>query len=233
MDIVPVIDLKGGAVVRARGGTRHLYAPIATPLARTSRPQDVVAGFRTLFPFQKIYIADLDAISGAGDHDAIIAELESAFPEIEFWVDSGIATEAAAATWLQRHRGALVIGSESLFDLATSPRFNLPRRILSLDFRGDDFLGPPRLAADASLWPARVIVMTLAKIGAGQGPDFDRLAALRALVPGDKELYAAGGVRDADDLHRLEAAGIRGALVASALHDGKITASDLQASNPK
>ena len=107
LDVVPVIDLKGGAVVRARGGARHLYAPIATPLARTSRPHDVVAGFRALFSFRKIYIADLDAISGTGDHDAIIAELETVFPEIEFWVDSGIATEASAAAWLQHHRGAL------------------------------------------------------------------------------------------------------------------------------
>ena len=233
MDVVPVIDLKGGAVVRARGGARHLYAPIATPLARSSRPLDVVAGFRALFPFEKIYIADLDAISGTGDHDAIIAELEAAFPEIEFWVDSGIATEAAAADWLERHRGALVIGSESLADLPTSPRFDLPRRILSLDFRGDAFLGPPQLAADASLWPARVIVMTLAKVGANQGPDFARLAALRALAPDHNGLYAAGGVRDAGDLRRLEAEGIAGALVASALHDGKITARDLRKPRPK
>ncbi|MGP8232572.1 MAG: HisA/HisF-related TIM barrel protein [Methylovirgula sp.] len=233
MDVVPVIDLKGGAVVRARGGARHLYAPIATPLARTSRPQDVVAGFRALFSFRKIYIADLDAISGTGDHDAIIAELETVFPEIEFWVDSGIATEASAAAWLQHHRGALVIGSESLPHLDNSPRFDLPRRILSLDFRGDDFLGPPQLAADAGLWPVRVIAMTLAKVGAGQGPDFGRLATLRTLAPDHSGLYAAGGVRDADDLRRLDAAGVKGALVASALHDGKISAQDLHASSSK
>ena len=93
LDIIPVIDLKGGGAVRARGGARHLYAPIATPLAPTSRPEDVVAGFRALFPFKNIYIADLDAISGTGDHGAIISELEAVFPEIEFWVDSGIAAE--------------------------------------------------------------------------------------------------------------------------------------------
>lgn len=228
MDIIPVIDLKGGAVVRARGGARHLYAPIATPLAPSSRPADVVAGFRALFPFEKIYIADLDAISGTGDHDAIVSELDAAFPEIEFWVDSGIATEVAAAAWLARHRGALVIGSESLADLDTSPRFDLPRRILSLDFRGDDFLGPQQLAADPALWPQRIIVMTLAKVGAGDGPDFARLDRLGVLAQGKRDLYAAGGVRGADDLRWLEAAGIKGVLVASALHDGKIGPGDLQ-----
>jgi phosphoribosylformimino-5-aminoimidazole carboxamide ribotide isomerase len=228
LDIIPVIDLQGGQVVRARGGARHLYAPIATPLAASSRPQDIVAGFRALFPFEKIYIADLDAISGTGDHEAMILDLESTYPEIEFWIDSGLAREAAATAWLRRHRGALIIGSESLADLATAPRLDLPRRILSLDFRGEDFLGPAQIATEVAHWPGRVIVMTLARVGAGQGPDFARLAALRARARNEQALYAAGGVRDAGDLHRLEAANIQGALIASALHDGKITAGDLQ-----
>ncbi len=228
MDIVPVIDLKGGVVVRARGGARHLYAPIATPLAPSSRPRDVIVGFRALFPFKNIYIADLDAISGTGDHDAIVSELEAAFPEVEFWVDLGIATEGAAALWLAHHRGELVIGSESLSDLATSPRFDLPRRILSLDFRGDDFLGPAPFATNPALWPQRIIVMTLAKVGAGGGPDFARLDRLSVLAHGKHDLYAAGGVRGADDLRWLEAGGIKGVLVASALHDRKIGAADLQ-----
>jgi len=36
MEVHSVIDLKGGAVARARGGARNAYAPIVTPLARTS-----------------------------------------------------------------------------------------------------------------------------------------------------------------------------------------------------
>ena len=36
IEVIPVIDLKGGAVVRARHGSRHSYVPIVTPLARTS-----------------------------------------------------------------------------------------------------------------------------------------------------------------------------------------------------
>jgi phosphoribosylformimino-5-aminoimidazole carboxamide ribotide isomerase len=233
LHIIPVIDLQSGRVVRARGGARHLYAPIATPLAASSRPQDIVAGFRARFPFPKIYIADLDAISGTGDHEAMILDLEAAYPEIEFWIDSGLATEAAAATWLQRHRGALIVGSESLADLETSPRLDLPRRILSLDFRGDVFLGPAQIATDVAHWPQRVIVMTLAKVGAGEGPDFVRIAALRARARDEHELYAAGGVRDANDINRLEATGVAGVLIASALHDGKITARDLQTLSTK
>jgi phosphoribosylformimino-5-aminoimidazole carboxamide ribotide isomerase len=227
LDVIPVIDLKGGAVVRARAGARAHYAPIETPLAPTSRPRDIVAGFRALHPFRKIYIADLDAITGVGDHAAIVAELEDTFPDVEFWIDSGISTETQAANWLNRHRGALVIGSESLGDSATSPRLkDESRRVLSLDFRGDVFQGPADLASNTSLWPDRIIVMTLAKVGTESGPDFQRLGEVRKRAS-DRKIYAAGGVRNGDDLRALAKAGIAGALVATALHDGKITAQDI------
>lgn len=233
MDIIPVIDLKGGHVVLARGGARHLYAPIETPLASSSRPHEVIEGFLSLHPFRKIYIADLDAITGAGGHAAIIAALEADFPEIEFWVDSGRATESHAAAWLAQNRGALIIGSENLADLETAPRLAAePRRILSLDFRGDEFLGPLDLMTNPARWAQRIIVMSLAKVGAGSGPDFARLDQIRAQAP-THDLYAAGGVRDADDLRRLEAANIAGVLVASALHNGRIGAAELRGLDPQ
>ena len=36
-------------------------------------------------------------------------------------------------------------------------------------------------------------------------------------------IYAGGGVRDDEDLRALEAAGAAGALLATALHEGRIT----------
>jgi phosphoribosylformimino-5-aminoimidazole carboxamide ribotide isomerase len=104
--------------------------------------------------------------------------------------------------------------------------------VLSLDFRGDVFDGPQDLADKTSLWPHRIIVMTLAKVGTGSGPDFTRLKAIRAQAP-KHEIYAAGGVRDSGDLSHLAEAGIDGALVATALHDGKITGQDLRDDSPQ
>jgi phosphoribosylformimino-5-aminoimidazole carboxamide ribotide isomerase len=43
----------------------------------------------------------------------------------------------------------------------------------------------------------------------------------------DVMLYAAGGLRGASDLVRLKQAGKWGVLVASALHDGRLTGADL------
>jgi phosphoribosylformimino-5-aminoimidazole carboxamide ribotide isomerase len=229
LDIIPVIDLKSGQVVRAQRGERHLYAPIRTPLSPTSRPADVVAGFLALHVFRTIYVADLDAIQGTGTHFGCIAELEAAFPEVSFWVDAGIGTGVEAALWLAAHRGDLVLGSESLCDDALIARLSTsPRNLLSLDFRGEHFEGPARLAKEETLWPDRIIVMTLARVGSHAGPDLDRLQEIRAKAADRHSLYAAGGVRGPEDLQLLEQTGIAGVLVASALHDGHIGAKHLE-----
>ena len=91
MDVVPVIDLKGGVVVHARRGERDRYRPIETPLSPTSLPIDVVRGLMSLHPFATLYVADLDAITRQGDNDAVVGALKEAFPRVTFWVDNGIA----------------------------------------------------------------------------------------------------------------------------------------------
>jgi phosphoribosylformimino-5-aminoimidazole carboxamide ribotide isomerase len=103
----------------------------------------------------------------------------------------------------------------------------MPRVILSLDFRGDVFQGPQAILDDPELWPAHLIIMTLARVGSDAGPDFARLTAIKNRAEG-RAIYAAGGLRDAQDLRLLQAAGVRGVLVASALHDGRLNASNLR-----
>jgi phosphoribosylformimino-5-aminoimidazole carboxamide ribotide isomerase len=229
MEVIPVIDLKGGVVVRADRGLRDTYTPIKTPLAKTSAPKDVVAGLLALYPFRTIYVADLDAIEKRGSHDDTLVALEKTFPAVTFWVDPGIADSEAARSWLLRHPGMhLVLGSESLSDLAPLQALAGEKILLSLDFRGPVLLGPEGLYEAAPLWPERVILMTLDRVGSQAGPDLDRLSAILDLAPG-KKIYAAGGLRGAVDLGPLARAGLAGVLVASALHDGRLTGADLAA----
>ncbi len=188
----------------------------------------MVEGLLTLDPFRQIYIADLDAIEGRGDHSDSVALLEKQFPQVEFWLDAGVATQQQATALLGRHRGDLVLGSESLSDTHLLESLRRSDRILlSLDFRGEAPLGPPDLFDRTELWPQRMIVMTLARVGAGLGPDFDRLAAFAKQAP-QHRIYAAGGVRNRQDLVELRRIGLAGVLVASALHDGQLQAADLQ-----
>lgn len=228
IEVIPVIDLKGGIVVRARQGLRHSYAPLKTLLARTAAPLDVAAGLLRLHPFRTIYIADLDRIERRRGNESSLGALIARYPGVTFWIDAGMRHAKEARSWLARHETAcLVLGSESLEthtvleDLA-----NADRIILSLDYRGGKLLGPGALCDRPDLWPSRVIVMLLDRVGSNTGPDMGRLASIKCHAP-DVRIYAAGGLRDVSDLVRLKQAGITGVLVASALHDGRLTAADL------
>jgi phosphoribosylformimino-5-aminoimidazole carboxamide ribotide isomerase len=222
--IVPVLDLKAGRVVHARAGERAQYRPIETPLAAGSEPIAVLEGLLAVAPFRRFYIADLDAIAGRGDHRAAIADLSRHHPEIEFWVDGGIAT-ADAALALAETGAVPVLGSETLATAtelaATARRLGAARCVLSLDYRGERFLGPAAIEADAAAWPERVIVMTLSRIGGGAGPDFERLSAIQRRA-GARRVFGAGGVRDRTDLEKLATMQLAGVLVATALHDGRL-----------
>lgn len=225
MEIIPVIDLKQGDVVHARMGQRERYRPVNSTLCEGSNPVAVVGGFLSLHPFSAVYVADLDAIGGGAGNLASLEALRTAFPAPRLWVDSGHVTAVQARDWLARGFGAVVLGTESLAaasvlaeTIETSAAADL---VLSLDFRDDVFVGPPELLEQPDLWPATVIVMTLGRVGSGLGPDLRRLDDIRARA-GGRRVFAAGGVRNAADLHELAGHGIAGALVATALHDGRL-----------
>lgn len=221
--VIPVLDLRGGRVVRARRGERSSYAPIETPLAKGSAPDAVARGLLDAWPARTLYVADLDAIiDGTGPDLRALEAIARACPGIGLWVDAGFSESAGVAAFLAAGLGRPVIGSESQRDAGLVTDLG-ERAVLSLDTRGSERLGPAALHDDPVLWPPDVIAMTLARVGAGAGPDLDALRAVRA--PG-RRVYAAGGVRGPDDLRALRQAGIAGALVASALHDGALRSAE-------
>jgi HisA/HisF family protein len=230
MEIIPVIDVAGGLVVAAKRGDRAHYQPLITPLAASSDPAAVAKGLAHLYPFRKIYVADLDGITGRGRNVHLVQALSRVLPHTEVWIDAGTASRGAARALLAAPVTTLVVGSENLETItvlkdivAEAPT----RTVLSLDFRGDEFLGPQTLLNDASLWPESVIVMTMGRIGSGEGPDVERIADIAARA-GGRRIFAAGGIRDRADINAVQAAGASGALIASALHGQKITARDLK-----
>jgi phosphoribosylformimino-5-aminoimidazole carboxamide ribotide isomerase len=230
LEIIPVIDLRQGLVVHARRGERDRYQPVRSILCEGSAPLAVVEGLLRLYPFSTIYAADLDAIGGTGENLAVLRELHAAFPALHLWLDAGFHETARSHAWLGEKIGMLVLGSEAQRDTQTLAWLRDgpygPGIILSLDFRGESFIGPEQLLQPVC-WPNRVITMTLGRVGSDQGPDIDRLRGIQAQARG-RRVYAAGGVRDLADLERLVELGVAGVLVASALHDGRLGPRELE-----
>jgi phosphoribosylformimino-5-aminoimidazole carboxamide ribotide isomerase len=223
--IIPVIDLKRGRAVRAIGGLRDDYRPLATPLCPDGDPLGAAAGLLSACSGAALYIADLDAIGGEQPQLRLIHVIGEAFPEVEIWVDGGFAGPGTLDGWPLRDRARPVLGSESLRDATV---LGGAETLLSLDFQGDRFIGPPALLENPAFWPAEIIVMCLHSVGTAHGPDFERLTRVMAAAGEGRGVYAAGGIRNIADLENLKRIGAAGALIASALHDGAITAADLR-----
>lgn len=229
MDIIPVIDVRHGVAVAAVRGQRTDYRPLATPLAQGCDPVAVARGYAALFTFPILYVADLDGIEGRGRDVALAARLAAALPRAHIWLDDGTPPGAAARRIAEEEHATLVIGTESLRgpeNVAALRALPGDAYVLSLDFRADCFVGPAAVLDEPQHWPARVIVMTLARVGSSEGPDVAAVAAI-ATRSGGRRIYAAGGIRDRADIVKLHAAGATGALVATALHRGTLKAGDL------
>lgn len=223
MELIPVIDLLQGQVVRAQRGVRSLYRPIQSTLCRSSDPLAITYALLELYPFKTLYIADLDAIQERGSNTSTILELKQHFPNTHFWLDAGLPTEKLEG--IQQ-----IIGTERLETLkqyqSLISRLLPEESILSLDFNSDGLIGPTQLETTTAYWPRQIICMSLSKVGSYDGPDLGRLSALSAIA-NSKQVYAAGGVRNIHDLGRLQSHGAAGALIASSLHDGIITATEI------
>ena len=228
--VIPVIDLKGGVAVHAKGGKRADYRPLETPFGPAADPLAIARGLLDVTGSTALYIADLDAIEGRGNNYSLCRDLADVLPTTTLWVDAGFSDADECAFWLPLG-ATLVIGSETLasYDNWKDIHANLgDGAMLSLDFDGATMRGPQTLLAETELWPERLIVMSLDRVGTGEGPDLDRLKSVCARE-GERTVYAAGGIRNSGDLAKVKETGARGALVATALHTGAVTQKEIAA----
>lgn len=238
MKILPVLDVMNGEVVRGVGGRRHEYRPLVSRLTASCHPLDVARALRGHFGADEFYVADLDAILGGEPACAIYAALRQ--DGFRLWVDAGVRRMTQACQLAESGIDSVVAGLETVAgpaELAAMARAFGEHLVFSLDLRQGEPLGERdawqgedagSIAARAvALGVRRLLVLDLARVGLDGGTGTRQLCArLSADFPG-VEVSAGGGVRHRGDLEELRDCGVRTALVASALHDGRMSRADL------
>jgi len=245
MRVIGVLDLIAGRAVHGRGGRRESYVPVASAAGAAFAAGDALALARTYVDrlgVRELYVADLDTIAGgeaAGSQDALVAALAAVGAPL--WLDAGVSSTDRARHALALGAANVIVGLETLRSYEALKTIcgaiGSGRVAFSLDLReGEPVVAtreggavPPGepahvvAARAAAAGAGSVIVLDLARVGTGRGLDVDLIARVRDAVPG-LMLLAGGGVRGPEDLTRLADTGCDGALVATALHDGRLDA---------
>lgn len=214
-------------------GKRKEYRPLQSILCKSAEPLEVARAFRNL-GFSELYVADLDAIIDCSMNFQtlkIIADKTG----LKLMVDAGVTDIERAQKLLDSGVSKLIVGTETLqsesFVGEAVRLFESERVVVSLDLKGDKvlvksgfdgFSDPLCLLREfKEMGVCQVIVLDLARVGNGEGVNVDFLKKVMGEV--GVNVYVGGGVRDINDLVELANLGVSGALVATALHTGKIS----------
>jgi phosphoribosylformimino-5-aminoimidazole carboxamide ribotide isomerase len=245
MRIVPVLDVMHGKVVRGVGGRRQEYGSIVSRLTSSSRPLDVANALFSHFGFHEVYVADLDAIGGCETAWPLYSALcEQGF---RLWVDAGIRRMTQACRLADAGIDSIIAGLETISEpaeLAKMAEAFGERLVFSLDLHQGKPLGnlnpwragrvnAPVNAEDIAeeavqLGVRRLLVLDLARVGLDSGTGTRELCARLCERHPQLSVSAGGGVRHRGDIDELRNCGVQAILVASALHDGRLTRADLE-----
>lgn len=230
MRCIFVLDILNGAVVHAVRGERSRYEPIASfsRIVSTSEPLSVLSAIRP----KEVYIADLSLLTGQGNNLQVINEISKT---IETFADTGISSISDLD--LLSEFVIPVLGTEtaslSLIEVAAGKGRKI---VVSIDMRMRRVMShDPCLSGQAPidilqrlnrLDLEEVILLELDRVGTSAGLD---LAFLKEAQRASRHpLILGGGVKDERDLALLEKIGFSGALVATAIHNGRIPVAAVQ-----
>jgi len=240
--VIPVLDLRAGRAVLARGGRRDTYAAVRSALTGgggEGDPVPLARAFHEDLGCDECYVADLDAIAGARVQGALLRQLAGLGAAL--WIDGAVTDPARAWGLIRLGAARVVVGLETLPSLrslaAVVEAIGPARVVFSLDLRDGAPVVRSGVAARATpLDLARgaidagvtsLLVLDVARVGSGRGVDDRLVSALRAAHPG-VQLFAGGGIASVREIERLADLGLDGVLVATALHDGRLGRADLE-----
>ena len=228
LTLLPAVDVSRGRAVQLVQGEASSETAYGDPVAAARRWQQAGA--------QWLHLVDLDAAFGRGSNAPLLARMireTGISAELSGGIRDDDALEAALKTGAQR----VVVGTAALErpDWVRGVIAEHGDRIaVGLDARGGRLAARgwttdggdlmetlARLDADGC---ARYVVTDVAKDGMLRGPNLDLLARVCAAT--SRPVIASGGVSSLGDLTAiagLRDAGVEGAIIGTALYEGRFT----------
>jgi phosphoribosylformimino-5-aminoimidazole carboxamide ribotide isomerase len=233
--LIFVMDLLDGVVVHAKRGKREKYEPIHrfSSIVSSSGPVRVIEAIKP----KEVYIADLNRLMNTGNNRPILEDIRARNRDLRIMLDYGVTgvedlKEAVDAEIADN----FVLGTETTsIELIEEASKSSSDIIVSIDLFNNEVLtsdtrmkiDPLLLIKELNKFPVRdVIVLELNRVGTKSGIDFDLLA--RAVEFSKHDILCGGGVRNCEDIYKMAEIGVKGALVATAVHDGSIPSFALQ-----
>lgn len=237
MNIFVAVDILDGRVVRLRRGDPSQVTVYGDdPLATALRWESEGAG--------ALHVVDLDAALSRGSQREMLVRIAQRV-KIPVQVGGGLRHEADVCELLDGGVSRVVLGTlafrheDALCRLLG--RYDRDRIVVALDANREGVLieGWTNEAGMAIEQAARhfvtlgvrcFLVTAVERDGTLAGPDLDLVERL-ANVP-DIHLIASGGIRHANDIHRLQRIGVKGVVLGRAVYEGQISLAELRALIP-
>ncbi len=219
--IIFVLDILKGNAVHAIRGERAKYQPIQSKVCSSSNPLEIVSELKPA----EIYIADLDRLQHFGNNFELIKKISA---KAKTMVDIGAENMDDVRKCAEIAK-TVILGTETAsLDLIKTAAEQFPGSInVSIDIKNGEVLikdtriEPHELVKLLNGYDIRdIIILELSKVGTSAGIDTDFLHSVVELST--HNVLLGGGIRDMADINALKEIWVSGALVATAVHNGKI-----------
>lgn len=240
MEIIPAIDISGGKCVRlfkGQKGTEKIYY---------ENPLDAL-DFWTEQGAQRIHFVDLDGAWGSDKNKKILKDmiLKAKDSSLKIQIGGGIRTYEAAIELIDIGAERVIIGTLAINQpnviKQLADKIGSERIIVALDYKEgkisthgwtqqtnkDPFIYGKKIA---KLGAGYILFSSVEADGAFTGPDLKNIEKMVQSV--DIPVYAAGGVRNEEDIKNLEKiGGVHGVIVGKAFYEKKLPLSILKQIN--
>lgn len=226
--VIFVMDIFNGSVVLAKGGIREKYPLVSDSslLYKNSDPIDIVEHLKP----KEVYIADLNMLQKKESIETNIEAIKEINSRAKTMLDFGVSSPEEVKNALSIV-DTVVIGTETgkLSTIKNAASQNPDRISVSIDLKNGKVLKTDPEIPEAPLEIVKIlnelplkdlIFLDLDRVGTASG--FDPVFLQKLIEASRHGILLAGGVRDMEDLFTLDRLGIKGALVATAVHTGAI-----------